>query len=59
MKHLTSTNPGLEKLVQATPPGMAHWAGTGLSAANVFIIVISRWAVASASNAIAVSSSIA
>jgi hypothetical protein len=33
MKHLTSTNPGLEKLVQATPPGMAHWAGTGLAGA--------------------------
>lgn len=27
--HFVSTNPALERLVANTPPGMAHWAGTG------------------------------
>jgi hypothetical protein len=27
--HLTSANPELDRLIRATPPGMAHWAGTG------------------------------
>jgi hypothetical protein len=29
MPHLTSIDPELDKRVKATPPGMAHWAGTG------------------------------
>jgi hypothetical protein len=29
MRHLTSTNPALEAAYRATPPGMAHWAGSG------------------------------
>jgi hypothetical protein len=27
--HLTSVNPGHDAMVAKTPPGMAHWAGTG------------------------------
>jgi hypothetical protein len=27
--YLTEPNPELAALVKATPPGMAHWAGTG------------------------------
>jgi hypothetical protein len=27
--NLTESNPQLERVVDATPPGMAHWAGTG------------------------------
>jgi hypothetical protein len=29
MLKLTVTDPELDHLVKATPPGMAHWAGTG------------------------------
>lgn len=28
---LTESNPKLDKLIRQTPPGMAHWAGTGPS----------------------------
>ena len=34
MRYLTSTNPELEKLARSTPPGMAHWAGTGPAGAS-------------------------
>jgi hypothetical protein len=27
--NLTTINPEFDRLVKATPPGMAHWAGTG------------------------------
>ena len=29
MRHLTSTNPELERLARLTPKGMAHWASSG------------------------------
>jgi hypothetical protein len=32
-KHLTEPNPELARLIKATPAGMAHWSGTGLSGA--------------------------
>ncbi len=33
-QHLTSPNPELDRLAEQTPPGMAHWSGTGPNGAT-------------------------